>query len=161
VRVLLDRDLAWLYGVTVKQLNQQVRRNVSRFPADFMFRLAWKEVDSLMKSADEVNRGRGLNRKYLPLAFTEQGVAMLSSVLNSERAIQVNIGIMRAFVRMRHAAVEHRKLSERIDLLESKTDARFEIVFGEMQRMNEADERRERVPRRRRIGFQAADASLA
>jgi hypothetical protein len=101
-KVMLDRDLAKLYGVKAKRLNEQVKRNIKRFPGDFMFQLSWEEVESLRSQIATLNElrnkvsRRGRHIKYLPYAFTEQGVAMLSSVLNSERAIQVNILIMRA-----------------------------------------------------------------
>ena len=94
-KVLLDSDLAGLYGVSTKRLNEQVRRNRSRFPEDFMFRLTAEEAESLRSQIATLKTGRGQHRKYVPHAFTEQGVAMLSSVLNSERAIEVNIAIMR------------------------------------------------------------------
>jgi hypothetical protein len=99
-KVMLDRDLAELYGVPTKRLNEQVRRNIKRFPSDFMFRLTADE-DSLLRSQIATSKmGRG-GRRYTPFVFTEQGIAMLSSVLNSERAIQVNIAIMRVFIRLR------------------------------------------------------------
>lgn len=100
-RVLLDEALARLYGVSVKRLNQQVRRNASRFPGDFMFQLDEDEVASLRSQTATIKKGRGEHRKYSPMAFTEQGVAMLSSVLRSPRAVDVNVEIMRAFVRLR------------------------------------------------------------
>ena len=111
-KVLLDEDLARLYGVAVKQLNQQVRRNIDRFPEDFMFRL-----------------DAGAHRKYAPLAFTEQGVAMLSSVLRSPRAVQVNVEIMRAFVRLRRMLESNAELSRKLDALERKYDGQFRVVF--------------------------------
>ncbi len=95
-KVMLDSDLAELYGVATKRLNEQVRRNRARFPKDFMFQLTGKEAESLRSQNATLKKGRGRHRKYAPYAFTEQGVAMLSSVLNSERAIEVNIAIMRA-----------------------------------------------------------------
>jgi hypothetical protein len=103
-KVMLDADLAILYGVSTKRLNEQVRRNRSRFPDDFMFQLTVEEVRSLRSQFATSKQGRG-GRRYAPLVFTEQGIAMLSTVLNSERAIQVNIEIMRAFVRLRRAPV--------------------------------------------------------
>ena len=99
-KVMLDADLAKLYGVPTKRLNEQVRRNLKRFPPDFMFQLTAKDADALRSQFATSKTSRG-GRRYAPLAFTEQGVAMLSSVLNSERSIQVNIFIMRAFVRLR------------------------------------------------------------
>jgi len=127
-KVMLDRDLAKLYGVTTKRLNEQVKRNKRRFPEDFMFRLSWDEVESLRShfatlnnTWPEVSR-RGKHIKYLPYVFTEQGVAMLSSVLNSERAIQVNILIMRAFVRLRRVLLSHKELFFKLSELERKVE---------------------------------------
>lgn len=112
-----DNDLATLYGVPTKRLNEQVRRNTKRFPADFMFQLTQQEAKALKSQFATSKQGRG-GRRYLPLVFTEQGVAMLSSVLNSERAIQVNIAIMRAFVELRAMLTTHKDLSNnRLDLM--------------------------------------------
>jgi len=125
-KVMLDRDLAKLYGVPVKVLNQAVKRNIKRFPGDFMFQLSWEEVESLRsqivtlnKSEPEVSR-RGKHIKYLPYVFTEHGVVMLSSVLNSERAIQVNILIMRAFTKLREILLTHKELAAKVEALEKK-----------------------------------------
>jgi phage regulator Rha-like protein len=117
-KVLLDRDLAFLYGVRTKELNQAVKRNRKRFPADFMFRLAPQEHDSLRFRFGTLKRGQ--HSKYFPYAFTELGVAMLSSVLNSERAIQVNIAIMRAFVRMREVLADNKELAKRLEAAERR-----------------------------------------
>lgn len=127
MRVLLDSDLAALYGVETKVLNQAVKRNIDRFPDDFMFRLSREECADLM-SQSVTSSSWGGQRKP-PRVFTEQGVAMLSSVLRSHRAIQVNIEIMRAFVRLRTMAASHRQLSRQIAALEEKYDARFREVF--------------------------------
>ena len=117
---MVDSELATLYGVSTKRLNEQVQRNISRFPSDFMFRLTSREVAEVLRSQFATsNKGRG-GRRYPPFVFTEQGVAMLSSVLNSERAIQVNVGIMRAFVRLRELIVSHHDLAKRLDALERK-----------------------------------------
>lgn len=129
LKVLLDEDLAKLYGVEVKALNQAVRRNSQRFPADFMFQLSPKEHAALRSQTVTLETGRGRYRKYAPYAFTEQGVAMLSSVLRSERAIRVNVEIMRTFVRLRAMMVEHKDLADRLDALEAKYDKRFRVVF--------------------------------
>ncbi len=118
-QVMLDNDLAYLYGVPTKYLNQQVRRNVSRFPSDFMFQLTAAEVDALRLQIATSKRGRG-GRRYSPLVFTEQGVAMLSSVLNSERAVQVNIAIVRAFVKLRHALANNRFLAHKMEEMEGR-----------------------------------------
>ncbi len=108
-KVMLDSDLAGLYGVTTKRLNEQVRRNLSRFPENFMFQLAESETHLLRSQFATSKRGRG-GRRYPPYAITEQGVAMLASVLNSERAIRVNIEIMRAFVRLRQILASNKEL---------------------------------------------------
>ena len=118
-QVMLDTDLAALYGVPTKYLNQQVRRNLSRFPTDFMFQLTLGEVDSLRLQIATSKTGRG-GRRYSPLVFTEHGVAILSSVLNSERAIQINIAIVRAFVKLRHALASSRYLTHKVEKMEGR-----------------------------------------
>lgn len=129
-RVMLDEDLAGLYGVPVKRLNEQVRRNLERFPEDFMFQLTAEEAGALRSQIATLNAGgRGQHRKYLPYAFTEQGVAMLSSVLRSPRAVQVNIEIMRAFVRLRQMLQQNAGLARKLAALEKKYDAQFKVVF--------------------------------
>jgi hypothetical protein len=134
-RVMLDADLAALYGVEVKVLNQQVKRNKARFPEDFMFQLASEEV-SILRSQFVTSSSWG-GRRHLPYAFTEQGIAMLSSVLKSPRAIQVNIHIMRAFVAMRRYAVTHEELAKKIDALEGKYDKQFAVVFEALKHLME------------------------
>jgi phage regulator Rha-like protein len=125
-RVILDSDLAMLYGVKTKRLNEQVARNKKRFPEDFMFQLSWEEVEFLRSQIATLNKSstrssrRGKHIKYLPYVFTEHGVAMLSSVLNSERAIQVNILIMRAFTKLREILLAHKELATKIEALEKK-----------------------------------------
>ena len=136
-KVLLDEDLAELYGVETKRLNEQVRRNITRFPEDFMFQLSADEYTSLKSHFATLKTGRGAHRKYLPCAFTEQGVAMLSSVLNSERAVQVNITIMRAFVQMREFAASNRVMARRLDDLEKKYDSQFKVVFDAIRQIME------------------------
>src|SRR6266446_8000343 len=111
---MIDVDLAELYELPTKRFNQQVRRNLNRFPEDFMFQLTKEEADSLRSQFATSKTGRG-GRRYLPYAFTEQGVAMLSSVLNSERAIEVNITIMRAFVKLRHMLESNEELARKIE----------------------------------------------
>jgi ORF6N domain len=128
-KVLLDRDLAGLYGVEVRALIQAVKRNLSRFPQDFMFQLTADEAQLLRSQSVTLKPGRGRHRKYLPYAFTQEGVAMLSSVLRSERAIQVNIGIMRAFVRLRLLLSSNAELAQRLDELEKRYDEQFQVVF--------------------------------
>jgi hypothetical protein len=136
--VLLDRDLAALYQVEVKALNQAVKRNAARFPHDFMFQLTAEEHHGLRSQSVTLDRRRGAHRKYRPYAFTEQGVAMLSSVLRSRRAVAVNIEIMRAFVRLRRVAIDHRQLSRRIDLLEWTSEGQFRAVFKALGELMEA-----------------------
>jgi hypothetical protein len=149
LKVMLDSDLAKLYGVSTKRLNQQVRRNLKRFPADFMFQLTKEEYEALRLHFATLNEGRGRHRKYLPFAFTEQGVAMLSSVLNSERAIAVNIEIMRAFVQFRQLLSTHRDLARKLEELEEKYDEQFAVVFQAIRQLMEPPE----PPPKRRIGF--------
>ncbi|MDD3984137.1 MAG: ORF6N domain-containing protein [Candidatus Omnitrophica bacterium] len=124
-KVMLDRDLAKLYGVETRVLNQAVKRNLRRFPEDFMFKLTGEEVESLRSQFVTLNKSdrRGKHRKYLPYVFTEQGVAMLSSVLNSSRAIQVNIRIMRAFVELRYALSLNSRFDIKLKELESRIDS--------------------------------------
>jgi hypothetical protein len=148
-KVMLDSDLAELYGVTTKRLNEQVRRNLSRFPEDFMFQLTELETHLLRSQFATSKEGRG-GRRYLPYAFTEQGVAMLSSVLNSERAIKVNIEIMRAFVRLRQILASNKELAKRLDELEKKYDAQFKIVFDAIRKLMTPPEAQ--TPKKR-IGF--------
>ena len=126
-KVLLDRDLAELYGVETKQLKRAVRRNIDRFPPDFMFELTKEEYDSLRYQFGTLKRGE--HSKYLSIAFTEQGVAMLSSVLNSKRAIKVNILIMRAFVQLRQMISSHEDLLRKVEEMEKKYDRQFQVVF--------------------------------
>ncbi|TKB63988.1 MAG: ORF6N domain-containing protein, partial [Nitrospira sp.] len=125
-RVMLDTDLAKLYGVPTKRLNEQVQRNKKRFPSDFMFQLTPEEVERLRSQIATLKPGRGQHRKYQPYAFTEQGVAMLSSVLHSERAI---LAIMRAFVQLREMIGSNKRLARRLNELEKKYDSQFRIVF--------------------------------
>jgi len=146
-RVMLDANLAELYGVPTKRLNEAVRRNTPRFPEDFMFRLTAAEYSSLMSQIATSKPGRGGRRK-LPYAFTEQGVAMLSSVLHSDQAIQVNITIMRVFVNIRRILVSHEELARKVDAIEKKYDSRFRVVFDAIRVLMEPP----KTPRRR-IGF--------
>jgi hypothetical protein len=148
---MIDSDLATLYGVEVKALNQAVRRNIRRFPEDFMFQLTSEEFEALRSQFVTAKPGRG-GRRSPPYAFTEQGVSMLSSVLNSNRAVQVNVEIMRAFVRLRALVGQHRDLARRIDRLERKYDHQFKEVFDAIREMM--------IPTdllTRRIGFRAKD----
>jgi hypothetical protein len=148
-KVMLSTDLAALYGVEVRVLVQAVKRNFERFPKDFMFQLTRTEFANL-KSQFVISSWGGL-RRAAPYAFTEQGVAMLSSVLHSGRAVQVNIEIMRAFVRLRRMLASHADLARRLDALEQRYDAQFKAVFDAIRELMTPT-----VPgRRRAIGFQA------
>jgi len=124
-RVMLDADLAALYGVTTKRLNEQVRRNLERFPSDFMFQLTNQEVAILRSQFATLRTGHGQHRKYLPLAFTEHGALMAAMVLNSPRATEVSVYVVRAFVELRDTVVAHKELAKRLDELESRLERKF------------------------------------
>jgi len=145
-QVMLDSDLAILYGESTKRLNQQMRRNLSRFPPDFMFQLSATEIQALrLQSATlEKGAGRGRYRKYRPFAFTEHGIAMLSSVLRSEQAIQVNIAIIRTFIKLRHALAQNRELTRRVEKIEGRlemheTDIR--LMIKDVEELKQPPER--------------------
>jgi phage regulator Rha-like protein len=150
-KVMLDSDLAELYGVETFNLNKAVKRNIDRFPEDFMFQLTKEEADSLrFQIGMSKTKGRG-GRRYLPYAFTEQGVAMLSSVLNSERAVHVNIAIMRAFVKLREILSINKELAHKLAQLERKIekhDEEIKLIFDAIRQLMTPPE-----PKRRRIGF--------
>jgi hypothetical protein len=171
-KVMLDFELAELYGVPTKALNQAVKRNIERFPADFMFELSDEEAKLVSRSQivtlDGENMGkaqgnkgslrsqivtlkRGQHLKYAPYAFTEQGVAMLSSVLRSPRAVQVNIAIMRTFVQLRQLMSTHADLAQKLKSLESKYDAQFKVVFDAIRELMSD----KKLPKRE-IGFHTA-----
>jgi hypothetical protein len=135
-KVMLDSHLAELYQVTTGNLNLAVRRNVERFPDDFMFQLTKGEAENLRLQFATSSSGYG-GRRYLPHVFTEQGVAMLSTVLNSKRAIAVNIAIMRTFVRLRQLLATHKELAERLAAMEKKFDRRFKVVFDILKQLTE------------------------
>jgi len=149
-KVMLSTHLAELYDVETRALNQAVKRNISRFPEDFMFQLNSTEAEQL------VSQNVIPHKKYfggsLPYAFTEQDVAMFSSVLNSERAIKVNIEIMRAFVRLRQILASNKELAKRLDALEKKYDAQFKVVFDAIRQLMTPPE-----PKRRPIGFRVKE----
>ena len=132
-KVMIDADLAELYGVETKVLKQAVRRNIDRFPADFMFELTKEENQSLR--SQNVTLKRGQHSKYLPFAFTEQGVAMLSSVLKSDRAIQVNIQIMRTFTKLREALLDNEDLRRELEGIKQITEDRFRVVFETLDQL--------------------------
>lgn len=144
-RVMLDRDLAKLYGVATSQLTRQVRRNISRFPEDFCFQLTNSEFGNLMCQNGISSWG---GTRKMPYVFTEQGVAMLSSVLNSERAIKVNIQIMRAFVQLKRLILTNSDLRRKIEAMEKKYDKQFAIVFEAIKQLLEPPVREKRA-----IGF--------
>src|SRR5437667_4539797 len=146
-KVMRDSDLAAMYQVETRTLVQAVRRNFSRFPADFMFQLSKEEFEALRSQIVISNKGRG-GRRYLPYVFTEQGVAMLSSILNSERAVQVNIAIMRAFVKLRKILASNKDLSRKLEELEKKYDSQFKVVFDAIRHLMAPPRRKQR------IGFQ-------
>lgn len=150
--VMLDSDLAALYEVPTKSLNLAVRRNLERFPDDFMFQLNAEELRSLRFQSETSNAGRG-GRRTLPYVFTEQGVAMLSSVLRSERAVQVNVAIMRAFVSLRGLLTQDSDLARRILTLEEKYDRQFAAVFEAIRLMIEAPTVSLEETPERRMGF--------
>ncbi len=147
-KVMLDTDLAELYGVETRVLVQAVKRNIERFPSDFMFQLT-KEEDELLRSHSVISKtGRG-GRRYLPYAFTEQGVAMLSGVLHSPRAVQVNVAIMRTFVKLREMLTTHKGLAQKLEALEKKYDRQFKVVFDAIRQLMGPEE----PPKQQRIGF--------
>ncbi|HEV2613999.1 MAG TPA: ORF6N domain-containing protein [Gammaproteobacteria bacterium] len=147
-KVMLDKHLAMLYGVQTKVLLQSIKRNSDRFPTDFMFQLTPDEFQNLRSHAEISKRG---GRRYQPYAFTEQGVAMLSSVLNSKQAIQVNIEIMRAFVNLRQVVSSHKELQQKLQELEKKCDKKFNVVFEAIRQLMMPPE----PPKKRPIGFHA------
>jgi hypothetical protein len=155
-KILLDSDLADLYGVKTKYLIQAVKRNIERFPPDFMFQLTNDEFDA-MRSQIVTSKGKG-GRRYLPYAFTEQGVAMLSSVLRSKRAIQVNIAIMRVFVRLRELMLSHRELAHRLAELEHHVkyhDKQIQSIFEAIHRLIS-------IPKKqKKIGFEVKERAAA
>lgn len=133
-KVMLDNDLAELYAVETRVLNQAVKRNIKRFPSDFLFQLSRAEAAELSRS-QFVTLKRGQNIKYLPYAFTENGVAMLSGVLNSDRAIAVNIQIMRTFTKLRELLATHKELRRKVEEIEKKYDHQFKVVFEAIRQL--------------------------
>lgn len=149
-KIMLDMDLAELYGVEVKALKRAVRRNLDRFPEDFMFELTNEEYTALRYHFGTLKRGE--HSKYTSYAFTEQGVAMLSGVLRSERAIRVNIDIMRAFVKLRQLLATHKELAQKLNELEKKYDAQFRVVFDAIRQLMQPPEKP-----KREIGFKVKE----
>lgn len=146
-KVILDRDLAQLYGVETRALKQAVKRNIKRFPYDFMFILSKEEFIS-WRSQFVISNSDKKGLRYAPMAFTEQGVAMLSTVLNSERAIEINIAIMRAFVKFRQLIDSNKDLAKKIANLEAKYDEQFQVVFEAIKQLMQDDKKQ-----KNRIGF--------
>lgn len=154
-KVMLDRDLAGLYGIPTKALKQAVRRNPDRFPDDFMFVLTPQEDAALRSQIVTSKPERRGGTRYASMAFTEQGVAMLSSVLDSPRAIQVNIAIVRAFVRLRQILASHVELARKLDELERKYDDQFRVVFDALRELMNPPE-----PPRKEIGFHVREPGV-
>jgi ORF6N domain len=158
-KVLLDRDLAALYGVSTGNLNRAVKRNMERFPGDFMFQLTIEEARNLRCQSGISSSGYG-GRRYLPFAFTEQGVAMLSSVLRSKQAIQVNVAIMRAFVRLREMLALHKELARKLSELEEKIeghDTAIQSLFEAIRQLMSPDETEKTKPE---IGFHVKEDAM-
>ncbi len=147
-KVMLDRDLAQLYAVQTRLLTRAVRRNLDRFPSDFMFELSDQEVSALRSQFGISKQGRG-GRRYVPMVFTEQGVAMLSTVLRSKRAVQVNIEIMRTFVKLRSLILSQDNLARKLAALEQRYDHQFKLVFDAIREIMQPKQ----PPRKRQIGF--------
>ena len=154
MKVMLDADLAELYGVTTKALNQAVTRNEQRFPPDFMFRLTKEEKQELVTNCDRLDRLK--HSSALPRVFTEQGVAMLSSALRSERAIHVNIQIMRVFTRLRQMVLDNKELRKELEKLKQITDERFQIVFETLDQLLTPPDKP-----RKKIGFVVKEKKAA
>jgi hypothetical protein len=153
-KVILDFDLALLYKVETRVLNQAVKRNSQRFPEDFMFQLTENEYESLRSQIVTLKEnGRGKHKKYLPFGFTEQGIAMLSGILNSEVAINVNIAIMRTFVMIRKFAIEHKELNSKLLEMESNYDKQFSDIYEALNFLIKRDENEIIQKERKQIGY--------
>lgn len=152
-KVMIDSDLAVLYGVETKNLNKQVQRNLNRFPEDFMFKLSTEEFELIKFQIESFKEGRG-GRRHLPLVFTEPGIAMLSSVLTSERAALMNVSIMRTFIKLRSFLALEDSLPQRVTQLEQGTNKLFKVVFERLNEIEEKNSETVDVPVRRKIGLQ-------
>ena len=160
---MLDYDLAILYGVETKRLNEQVKRNRSRFPPDFMFQLnekEWQHIQAMPHFLLPVNRShfatgshRNRNKQYLPYAFTEHGITMLASILKSENAVLANIAIIRAFIALRQAAVQYRELAEKLAQLEHSNNKQFKEIYQALNYLIDKKRKEEDFSKRKRIGF--------
>ena len=156
-KVIIDADLASLYGESTKRLNEQVKRNARRFPADFVFQLTKTEADSLRSQFATLKTGRGRHRKYLPYVFTEHGALMAASVLNTPRAVAVSVYVVRAFVKLREMLATQKKLAERFAELEKKLtthDRQIQTILAAIRQLMVPP-----VPPKRRIGFQEGEGS--
>jgi len=149
-RVMLDSDLAELYGVSTRRLNEQVKRNIERFPEDFMFQLTDEEYENL-RSQNATSRSWG-GRRYPPYAFTEHGAVMLTNVLKSDTAVSASIQVVRAFIRLREMLISNKELARRLDELEKKYDAQFKLVFDAIRELMKSPEKEQR-----RIGFRKSE----
>ncbi len=148
-KVILDTDLAALYGVSTKRLNEQVRRNRVRFPEDFLLQLTRPEYDRVRSQFATLKTGRGQHRKYLPYVFTEHGALMAATVLNSPVAVQVSLQVVRTFVRLRQLLASHAGLARKLAALEKKYDSHFKVVFNAIRQLMAPEE----LEPKRRIGF--------
>jgi phage regulator Rha-like protein len=152
-KVMLDSYLAEIYGVETRILNQAVKRNTSRFPSDFMFQLTLEEAEAILRSRSQsVTLKRGQNIKYLPYAFTEHGALMLANVLNSERAAQTSVMVVRAFVKLRQMLASNAELARKLAAMEKKYDAQFKVVFDAIRQLMSPP-----AKPKREIGFHAKD----
>jgi hypothetical protein len=154
-KVMLDFDLAAMYEVETKVLNQAVKRNLDRFPDDFMFQITREEYNSLRSQFVTLENGKGQYSKYLPYAFTEQGVAMLSSVLKSKKAVQVNISIMRVFVAVKQMILGNAELSKKLEELETKYNKQFSDVYEALNYLMNIKKVDDKVKKRTKIGYKA------
>jgi hypothetical protein len=152
-RVMLDFDLAELYETETRTLNQAVRRNAARFPSDFMFKLTKDEYDSLRSQIVILEKGRGQHSKFAPFAFTEHGVAMLASVLKSEKAALVNIAIVRAFIALKDFALTYKELAKKIAALEQKYNRQFEDVYEALDLLVAEKKKNDNWKKRKKIGY--------
>lgn len=150
---MIDHDLAELYETETKILKQSVKRNIDRFPADFMFELTKEEYESLRSQIVTLDQGRGQHVKYMPFVFTEQGVSMLSSVLRSKKAIAVNISIMRTFVFLRQFALSHEDLTLQLEQLEKRFNRQFTDVYDVLQYLTDDKVDRDKWTKRKKIGY--------
>jgi hypothetical protein len=152
-RVLLDSELAVLYDVTTKRFNEQVKRNLTRFPADFMFQLSADEANALRSQFATLKPGRGRHRKYLPYAFTEHGAIMAATILNSSRAVEMSVHVVRAFVQLRDLLASNRQLAEKFAELERKVSSHDQVIVGILKAIREL--MHPPLPKKRPIGFAA------